>query len=72
MVLSLRRGLDLEYALRGVKLSQAKSRENKPKKKLPVTMDIMDKLRDFWEEVKDHHVFLWLSPFGGDHSVING
>lgn len=36
----------LEYALTGVKLRQAKSRETKTKKRLPVTMDIMDKLTE--------------------------
>ncbi len=51
----------LEYALRGVKLRQAKSRETKPKKRLPVTMDIMDKLRDFWRSEGSTYdsIMLW-------------
>lgn len=51
----------LEYALRGVKLRQAKSRETKPKKRLPMTMDIMDKLRNFWskEDKSYDSIMLW-------------
>ena len=52
----------LEYALRGVKLRQAKSWETKPKKWLPMTMDIMDKLRDFWsKEARQSYdsIMLW-------------
>lgn len=51
----------LEYALRGVKLRQAKSRETRPQKRLPVTMDIMDKLRDFWskEDKSYDSIMLW-------------
>ena len=50
----------LEYALRGVKLRQVKSRDTKQKKRLPVTMDIMDKLQDYWRQEKGYDsIMLW-------------
>lgn len=53
----------LEYVLRGVKLRQAKAQGTKPKKRLPVTMDIMDKLRDVWKKDGKNYdaIMLWVA-----------
>ena len=51
----------LEYTLRGIKLCQAKHRDTRPKKRLPISPDILRKLRMSWE--KDQHnpdcIMLW-------------
>ena len=52
----------LEYTLQGIKLCQAKHRENRSKKCLPITTpDILRKLKRSWE--KDRHnpdfIMLW-------------
>ena len=51
----------LEYTLRGLKLRQAKDRKSRAKKRLPITTDILRKLREVWS--KDAHsvdnIMLW-------------
>ena len=51
----------LEYILRGIKLRQAKDKKSRAKKRLPVTPDILRKLREVWS--KDAHlldnIMLW-------------
>ena len=51
----------LEYTLRGIKLRQAKDKKSRAKKRLPVTPDILRKLREVWS--KDAHlvdnIMLW-------------
>ena len=43
-----------------MKLRQAKSSETRQKKRFPVMMDIMDKLRDYWEKKTDQDsIMLW-------------
>ena len=51
----------LEYALRGVKLHQARSRDTRAKKRLPVTTDILNKLKSFWSSDNSNfdHIMLW-------------
>lgn len=51
----------LEYTLRGIKLRQARHRDTQSKKRLPITPDILQKLRESWEK-DDHnhdHIMLW-------------
>lgn len=51
----------LEYTLRGVKLRQAKQKDTRSKKCLPVTPDILRKLRKSWErKCQDpDYIMLW-------------
>lgn len=51
----------LEYMLRGIKLRQAKRQETRPKKRLPITPDILRKLRATWERDRRNHdnIMLW-------------
>lgn len=51
----------LDYTLRGIKLRQSKGKETSDKKRLPITPDILHKLRKSWEQ-KCHHpdyIMLW-------------
>ena len=53
----------LEYALCGVKLHQARSRDTRAKKHLPVTTDILNKLKCFWSSDNsnfDYTIFMLL------------
>ena len=51
----------LEYTLRGIKLRQAKDKRSRAKKRLPITPDILGKLREVWG--KEAHcadnIMLW-------------
>ena len=53
----------LEYTLRGIKLRQARHPETRAKKRLPITPDILRKLRESWERDKHYHdnIMLWAS-----------
>lgn len=50
----------LEYTLRGIKLRQAKHKETRAKKRLPVTPDILRKLRKYWEKESHNPDFIML------------
>ena len=50
----------LEYTLRGIKLRQAKHKEIRAKKRLPVTPDILRKLRKSWEKESHNLDFIML------------
>lgn len=51
----------LEYTLRGIKLRQAKDRKTKAKKRLPITPDILRKLREAWSKDAQQvdNIMLW-------------
>ena len=51
----------LEYTLRGVKLRQAKRKDTRLKKRLPVTLNILRKLRKSWERKYQDpdYIMLW-------------
>ena len=51
----------LEYTLRGIKLRQARHRDTRSKKRLPITPDILRKLRESWERDSHNHdnIMLW-------------
>ena len=51
----------LEYTLRGVKLHQANHKDTRSKKRLPVTPDILRKLRKTWEREchNPDYIMLW-------------
>ena len=50
----------LEYTLRGIKLRQAKHRETRSKKRLPITPDILRKLKRSWEKDRYNPDFIML------------
>ena len=50
----------LEYTLRGIKLRQAKHKDTKAKKRLPVTPDILRRLRSSWEKESHNPDFIML------------
>ena len=51
----------LEYTLRGVKVRQARQGDTRSKKRLPITPEILRKLRKFWEKDRTNHdhIMLW-------------
>ena len=51
----------LEYTLRGVKLRQSKSASTRRRKRLPITPDILRKLKAVWEKTGGDfdHIMLW-------------
>ena len=53
----------LEYTLRGIKLRLARHRDTRAKQRLPITPDILRKLKSSWE--KDHYssdfIMLWVA-----------
>ncbi len=51
----------LEYTLRGIKLRQAKHRDTRPMKRLPITPDILRKLKRSWEKdsLNPDCIMLW-------------
>lgn len=51
----------LEYTLRGIKLRQAKDRRTQAKKRLPITPDILRKLREAWSKDAQRvdNIMLW-------------
>ena len=50
----------LEYTLRGIKLRQAKHRDTRAKKRLPITPDILRKLKMSWEMDRHNPDFIML------------
>lgn len=51
----------LEYTLQGVELQQARSKDTRSKKHLPITPVILRKLREYWgrEASNQDHIMLW-------------
>lgn len=51
----------LEYTLRGIKLRQAKVKESRAKRRLPITPDILRKLKGVWSKEAHHfdNIMLW-------------
>ena len=50
----------LEAALRGVKLRRAKSKESRPRTRMPVTPTVLRNLKGVWEErQKFDNIMLW-------------
>ena len=51
----------LEYTLRGIKLRQAKDKRSRAKERLPITPDILGKLREVWgkEAHRADNIMLW-------------